>query len=78
MSESTTRRRLHSLGFNERQARKKPLISDKNKKSSMQKAGEIKSIRMADWKKVVFTDESKIKSSRSDGRVFVWCNTTEE
>ena len=44
----------------------------------MQWAREIKSKTMAYWKKVVFTDESKILISESDGRVFVWCKTTEE
>ena len=33
---------------------------------------------MTFWKQVVFTDESKIKISCSDGRVFVWQNSTEE
>ena len=33
---------------------------------------------MTFWKKVVFTDESKIKKSGSDGRVFVWRKSTEE
>ena len=30
------------------------------------------------WKKVVFTNESKIELSGSDGLVLVWCKTTEE
>ena len=58
MSESKTRSRLHSLGFNEKQVRKKSFISDKNKKRRMQWAKEIKSKTMAYWKKVVLTDES--------------------
>ena len=33
---------------------------------------------LAYWKKVVFTDESKIKISGNDGRVFVWRKSTEE
>ncbi len=33
---------------------------------------------MTYWKKVVFTDESKIKISGSDGRIFVWRKSTEE
>ena len=33
---------------------------------------------MTFWKQVVFTDESKIKISCSDGRVFVWQKSTEE
>ena len=61
---------LHSLGFNGRQARKKSFISNKNKKRSMQWVREIKSETMAYWRKVVFTVDSKIKNSGSDGRVF--------
>ena len=33
---------------------------------------------MTHRKKVVFTEESKIKISGSDGCVFVWCKTTKE
>ena len=58
MSESKTRSRLHLLGFNEKQARKKSFISGKNKKRRMQWVKEIKSKTMAYWKKVVWTDES--------------------
>ena len=74
----TTRRRLHSLGYIGRQARKKPYISSKNKKKRMEWARVMRKKNLAYWKKVVFTDESKIKISGSDGRVFVWRKSTEE
>ena len=61
MRESTTRRHLHFLGFNGRQARKTPFVSDKNKKRRMHWAREIRSKKIACWKKVVFTDESAEK-----------------
>ena len=38
----------------------------------------MKNKTMTFWKKVCFTDESKIKISGSDGRVFVWRKSTEE
>ena len=44
----------------------------------MQWAKEMVKKTMTFWKKVVFTDESKIKISGSDGRVFVWRKSTEE
>ena len=78
VSVMTTRRRLHSLGYIGRQARKKPYISSKNKKKRMEWARVMRKKNLAYWKKVVFTDESKIKISRSDGRVFVWRKSTVE
>ena len=77
VSVTTTRRRLHSLGYNGRQARKKPYISSKNKKKRMEWARVMRKKNLAYWKKVVFTDESKIKISGSDGRVFIWRKSTE-
>ena len=78
VSERTTRRRLKSSGYNGRQARKKPFISTKNQKKRIQWAKEMVKKTMTFWKQVVFTDESKIKISGSDGRVFVWRKSTEE
>ena len=78
VSEMTTRRRLRSLGYNGRQARKKPYISSKNKKKRVEWARVMRKKNLAYWKKIVFTDESKIKISGSDGRMFVWRRSTEE
>ena len=78
VTERTTRRRLKSSGYNGRQARKKPFISTKNQKKRIQWAKEMVKKTMTFWKQVVFTDESKIKISGSDGRVFVWRKSTEE
>lgn len=78
VSERTTRRRLNSLGYNGRATRKKPYIRAKNKKKRMKWAREMKNKTIAYWKKVVFTDETKIKISGSDGRVFVWRKSTEQ
>ena len=41
-------------------------------------AREMKNKGMVFWKKIVFTDESKIKISGNNGRVFVWRESTEE
>lgn len=70
-SEVKTRRRLNSLGCYWRQTRKKPYTSTKNKKKRLEWARKMKVKTMAYWKKIVFTDESQIKISGSDGRVFV-------
>lgn len=78
ISERTTRRRLKSLGYNGRQARKKPFISAINKKKRLLWARKLRNKTLRFWKNVVFTDESKIKISGSDGCVFVWRTSTEE
>ena len=78
VSKRTTRRRLKSSGYYGRQAHKKPFISTKNHKKMMQWAKEMVKKTITFWKKVVFTDESKIKIGGSDGRVFVWRKSTEE
>ena len=62
----TTRRLLHLLGYNERQACKKLYISSKNKKKIMEWAKVIRKKNLVYWKMAVFIDESKIKISGSD------------
>ncbi len=54
------------------------LLAKKNRINRMVWAKEMKNKTLTFWKKVVFTDESKIKLSGSDGRVFVWRKSTEE
>ena len=67
VTERTTRRRFNSLEYQRQKQDKK-----------LKWAREMKNKTMAYWKKVVFTDETKIKISGSDGRVFVWRKSTEQ
>ena len=62
VSAKTAKRRLNSMGYHGRQALKKPYISAKNKKKRLEWAREMKDKGMVFWKKIVFTDESKIKA----------------
>ena len=50
---------IHSDSMEDRHG-KSHLFSDKNKRRRIQWATEIKSKTMAYWKKVIFTDESKV------------------
>ena len=78
LNKRTTRRRLNSLIYIGRQARKKPYIRPKTKQKRTEWAREMKDKTKAYWTKVVCKDESKIKISRSDGLVFVRRKSTEE
>ena len=77
-SQTTARRRLKDMGYHGRAARKKPFISESNRRKRVCWAKEHIRKTVEDWSNVVFTDESCIKLSGSDGRVFVWRKTTEE
>lgn len=63
---------LHDAGFNSRVARKKPLISTKNRKLRLEFAKAHLGKGMDFWKRVLFTDESKYNIFGSDGRSKVW------
>lgn len=68
----TVRRALKRAGLSSRIARKKPLISKKNKK--LRKEFAIEYIRKTEdfWDTVMFSDESKFNIFHCDGRVRVW------
>lgn len=66
------RRALHRAGYSARVARKKPLISKKNKKRRMEFANEFIGKDNDFWCQVLFSDESKFNIYRSNGRILVW------
>lgn len=63
---------LHNNGFKSRVARKKPLISAKNRKLRLEFAKKHIDKGTDFWKRVLFTDESKYNIFGSDGRSKVW------
>lgn len=74
----TVRNILRKNNFHGRVARKKPLISKKNKINRLKFAREYQSKDLSFWKTVLFADESKFNLFRSDGRSYVWRKPNEE
>lgn len=72
VSPQTIRNRLHEEGYNGRVARKKPFISKRNMKRRLDWARTHSSWTVDDWKRVLWTDESKFMLFGSDGIVRVW------
>ena len=74
----TIRRILHSKGLNGRVKVKKPLLNGWNKKRRLVFAKRYKNWTVNDWKKVLFSDETKIRRCGSDGRVYIWREINEK
>ena len=72
VSDQTIRNRLKSNGFNERIARKRHLLSKSHKFKLLSWANEHKNWTIEDWKKVLWSDETKINLFGSDGITRVW------
>lgn len=68
----TIQRTLNNNGFHSRTPRKKPLISEKNRKLRLEFAKMHIDKGFDFWKRVLFTDESKYNIFGSDGRAKVW------
>lgn len=71
ISSSTVRRRLIVAGLSGRRPAKKPLLSKKNIKARLAFAQTHINWTPKDWKKVVFSDESKFNLFSSDGILYV-------
>ncbi|GFU76726.1 transposable element Tcb2 transposase [Trichonephila clavipes] len=61
VSAQTVRNVLHSAGLKARTPRKKPYISEVNRKRRLEFAMKYKNKPMDFWKKVIFSDESKFE-----------------
>jgi transposase len=72
ISLSSIKRHLNAMGFESRIKKKKPLITKKNKAIRLKWAKEHKSWTVNDWKKVIFSDETKINIFGSDGVKYCW------
>lgn len=72
VSKSTIRRRLHQQDYRGYTTRCKPLISLKNRKARLQFAKKHLKEPQEFWKKVLWTDETKINMYQSDGKRKVW------
>lgn len=69
---ATVKRALHEAGYYSRVAARKPLISEKNRRDRLQWCDRHKEWTDEQWKKVIWSDESRFTLFRSDGRIRVW------
>ena len=69
----TVRRRLRKFGLKARLAYKKPLVSLKNRKKRLSFAKDHEHCSVEDWKKVLFTDETKVNLVGSNGKMYIRC-----
>ncbi|GBC34519.2 IS630 family transposase [Rhizophagus irregularis DAOM 181602=DAOM 197198] len=73
VSKSTVKRTLYEMGYHSRAALSKPLISESNRLIRLSWACERRSWTINDWKKVVWSDESRFTLFQSDKKIHVWC-----
>lgn len=70
-SSRTVRKRLDDVGLCGRVARKKPLLTERHKRIRLEWAKDKINWTMAEWNKILWSDESKFNLFGSDGRVYV-------
>ena len=68
---TTVRSRLRSVGLNGCIARRKPMVSLKNRKRRLEFARSHGEWEAPDWRRIVFSDECKFNRLASDGRQYV-------
>lgn len=68
----TIRNRLNDAGFKGKKAVKKPLLSNKNVKRRLNWAKEHKLWTEEQWKRVIWSDETRILLFGSDGIIRTW------
>ena len=71
VSKNTVERRLASNGLNGRVAVFKPLLRSQNKRKRLLWAKKYKHYTVDDWRKVLFTDESKVQLYGNSRRLYV-------
>jgi transposase len=72
VSVKTVRRGLRAAGMKAVVKRKRPKLSRVHRRKRLEWAERHASWTLDDWKRVIWTDESKINRFGSDGRVWVW------
>ena len=78
VSTQTVRRALVRYEYSGRVKRRKPWLSKTNKKKRMSFAKMYKGWTISDWKRVIFSDESKFCLFGSDGKKYCWRKPGEE
>jgi transposase len=77
VSTNTVRRVLKESGLHASPKVKKPMLSLRHRKARMEFAIRHKDWTVDDWRKVVWSDETKINRLGSDGREWCWKNPGE-
>ena len=72
VSTRTVQRELKRIGFKAKKKIKKPLLTPKHRKQRLEFAKKYENWTLAEWSKVIWTDESKINLIGSDGIRYVW------
>lgn len=74
----TVRRVLRSRGLGSIEKPKKALLRNKNIKARLEWCRAHKDWTIDDWKRVIWTDETKINRFNSDGRRWAWIRSNEK
>ncbi|KAG1578082.1 hypothetical protein G6F48_012220 [Rhizopus delemar] len=77
VSAKTVRRTLRKAGLGAIEKPKKPLLSAKNIRKRLSWCMAHKDWTIDDWKRVVWSDETKINIFNSDGRTWTWIRSGE-
>ena len=72
VSTNTVRRALHSEGLKSAPKVKKPLLKSSHRRARLDFALKYQYWTVDDWKRVLWSDETKINKFGSDGRQWVW------
>lgn len=72
VSDRTIRNALRKEGLKAQEKKKKPKLSAKNIKARLEFAKRHKDWTIQDWKRVIWSDETKINRFSSDGRSWSW------
>lgn len=72
VSPRTVRNRLHKSGFHGRAKVKKPLLTKKHKALRLSFGQKYQNWTVNDWRRVLWSDETKICLNGSDGRRWTW------
>jgi len=78
VSEWNARRALRDIGYISSVKKNKPALSDKNITAPLKFARAHKSWTVDDWKRVVWSDESKFNRFQSDGKQYCWLRPGEK
>ncbi|GAN04143.1 hypothetical protein MAM1_0056c03603 [Mucor ambiguus] len=74
----TVRNALRASGLGAIEKQSKPLLSEKNVKKRLEWCRKHEDWTVDDWKRVIWTDETKINHFNSDGRQWAWIRSGEE